>query len=98
MVKIRMTRIGRRNTPFYRLVVADHTRARDGRFIEILGQYQPVFAETKLTVDKDRALYWLNNGAQPSDTVRSLFKKLGIMKEFHEAKVAARKARQAEKK
>jgi len=92
MVKIRLTRIGRKNEPFYRVVVADQRRARDGRFIEILGQYQPVKVETHVKIDKERALYWLHQGAQPSDTVRSIFRKLGIMKEYHEAKVAAKKA------
>ncbi|MDX2177486.1 MAG: 30S ribosomal protein S16 [Candidatus Sumerlaeia bacterium] len=93
MVKIRLTRIGRTNSPFYRVVVADERRARDGRFIEILGRYQPIYAETKLEVNRERALYWLHNGAQPSETVRSLFRKLGIMKEYHEAKMAAKKAK-----
>jgi len=98
MVKIRLTRIGRKNAPFYRVVVADQRRARDGRFIEILGQYQPLTGDTKVTMNKERALYWLNNGAQPSETVRSVFRKLGIMKEYHEAKFAAKKALAAAKK
>ncbi len=95
MVKIRLTRIGRRNAPFYRVIVADQRRARDGRFIEILGQYQPLTGETKVTINKERALYWLDKGAQPSETVRSIFRGLGIMKEHHEAKVAAKKALKA---
>lgn len=97
MVRIRMTRVGRRNLPFWRFVVADHRRARDGRFIEILGQYQPLGDSPVVKVDEARALYWLGQGAQPSDTVRSLFSKLGIMKKFNDEKQAAKKARQAAK-
>lgn len=92
MVRIRLSRVGRRNRPFWRFVVADIRRARDGRFIEILGQYQPLFDPPVITVDEERALYWLNQGAQPSDTVRSIFSKLGLMKKYHDAKMAVRKA------
>jgi small subunit ribosomal protein S16 len=84
-VKIRLARVGRRKSPAYRVVVADSHKARDGRFIEILGYYQPVGQETKVQVDADKALKWLKVGAQPSDTVRSIFRKQGILKAFHEA-------------
>ena len=96
MVKIRLTRIGRRNAPYYRLVVADSRRARDGRFIEIIGRYQPLNknVEEQVTCKEDRALYWLHRGAQPTETVRALLRKRGILKKFHEEKVAARKERQ----
>lgn len=99
MVKIRLTRIGRRNAPYYRLVVADSLRARDGRFIEIIGRYQPLNKNTdeQITCEEDRALHWLHRGAQPTETVRSLLRRKGIMKKFHEEKVAARKERQAAK-
>ncbi len=92
MVKIRLARVGRTHLPFYRVVVADSRRARDGKFIEILGQYQPMNPdEKKYNVKSDRALYWLHNGAQPTETVRSIFRHLGIMKDYHEAKAAAKK-------
>ena len=97
MVRIRLTRVGRKKFPFWRVVVADIRRARDGRFIEILGQYQPLYDPPIIKLDEDRALYWLNQGAQPSDTVRSIFSKLGIMKKFQIAKLEARKARRAAK-
>jgi len=92
-VKIRMARIGRRKAPYYRIVVADSRRARDGRFIEILGRYQPLQAEGKqISVDEERVLGWLNHGAIPSDTVRSVFRKLGIMRKFHEQRQARKQA------
>ncbi len=97
MVRIRLTRVGRLKAPFWRVVVADHRRARDGRFIEILGQYQPLYNPPVVKLDEERALYWLNQGAQPSDTVRSIFSKLGLMKKFQMAKAEARKARRAAK-
>ncbi len=85
-VRIRLKRIGAHKAPFYRVVVSDSRSPRDGRFIEILGHYQPLSAETKVKIDSDRALYWLKVGAQPSDTVRSLMRKAGILKAFHEAR------------
>jgi small subunit ribosomal protein S16 len=79
MVKIRLRRIGRKKAPVYRLVVADSKSPRDGKFIEIIGQYAPRLAggEGGLNVQADRALYWLSVGAQPSDTARSLLRKAG---------------------
>jgi len=96
-VKIRLARVGRRKAAYYRIVVADSRRARDGRFIQILGRYQPLQKEGKqFDVDEERALKWLERGALPSDTVRSLFRKLGIMRRFHETRQARRPvARQA---
>ena len=92
-VKIRLARVGRRKAPYYRIVVADSRRARDGRFIEILGQYQPLQQEgPEHKVDEERALRWLGEGAMPSDTVRSIFRKMGIMRKFHEQRVARKKA------
>jgi len=98
MVKIRLTRIGRKKAPFYRIVIADSRRARDGKVIEYVGRYQPLNKdpEEQIVIKEDRALYWLSNGAQPTDTVRSLLRKKGIMKTFHESKVEAKKARKAE--
>lgn len=97
MLRIRLTRVGRRNSPYWRVVVAEQARARDGRVVEILGQYQPLYNPPIVKVDEDRALYWLQHGAQPTETVRSVLRKLGVMRKFHEAKVAARLARQAAK-
>ncbi|MDK2971537.1 MAG: small subunit ribosomal protein [Candidatus Sumerlaeota bacterium] len=97
MVKIRLTRIGRKKAPYYRVIVADSRRARDGKFIEIIGRYQPLNKneEQQVVCDADRALYWLHNGAQPTDTVRALLRRQGILKRFHEEKVAAKKENQA---
>lgn len=88
-VRIRLARVGRSKGPSYRVVVADSRKARDGRFIEILGFYQPLKADTKIQVDDEKALKWLKVGAQPSETVRSIFRKAGILKKFHEARKPA---------
>jgi len=87
-VKIRLKRIGAKKSPFYRLVVADSRFPRDGRFIEEIGYYNPAADPSVLQVKEERALDWLAKGAQPSDTVRALFSRLGIMKKFAEAKNA----------
>ncbi len=89
-VKIRLRREGRKKTPMYRIVVADSRAPRDGRFIEIIGQYQPRFTEGAINLKTDRVNYWLNVGAQPTDTVRSLLRKAGVLKERHEARLAAK--------
>jgi len=96
VVKIRLTRVGRKHAPFYRIVVADSHKPRDGRFIEIIGHYHPMSAEPNYKVDEDRALHWLGVGAQPTDTARSILRKTGVLKRFHEAKVAAKAARKQE--
>ncbi len=77
-VKLRLTRTGRHKDPFYRIVAADSRYARDGRFIEEIGYYQPIADPAVIKIDEDRALYWLSRGAQASDTVRALLKKTGI--------------------
>lgn len=89
-VTIRMTRMGRTKAPYYRMVVAERHFPRDGRFIEIIGHYQPLNKkqEEQIRVDEDRALHWLLVGAQPSDTARSLLRKKGIMQKWHDAKLA----------
>jgi len=92
MVKIRLRRVGRKRLPVYRIVIADATSPRDGRFIELIGQYNPRVAEGGLKVDADRANYWLSVGAQPTDTVRSLLRKAGVLKARHEARVAAKRS------
>ncbi len=85
-VKIRLRRMGAKKDPFYRIVAADSHYARDGRFIEIIGHYNPTTEPAEVKIDEEIALKWLNVGAQPSDTVRNLFSKAGIMQKFHESK------------
>ena len=85
MVKIRLRRVGRKNAPFYRILIADSQSPRDGKFIEIIGQYAPrQNNEGSLQVDEARANHWLNQGAQPTDTVRSLLRRAGVLKRRHE--------------
>jgi small subunit ribosomal protein S16 len=78
-VKIRLRRMGAKKRPFYRLVVANSTSPRDGRFIETLGHYDPCTDPPTLKVDADKAVHWLSNGAQPTDIARALLKKEGIL-------------------
>lgn len=80
MVKIRLRRIGAKKAPFYRVVVADSRYARDGRFIEEIGYYDPTKNPSIVKIDADKAQQWLDNGAQPTDTVRVLLKKAEILK------------------
>ena len=75
-VKIRLRRMGAKKAPYYRIVVADSRSPRDGRFIEEIGTYDPMAEGEKIKVDMDRAKYWIANGAQPTDTVRGLLKKV----------------------
>ena len=75
MVKIRLRRVGAKKAPFYRVVVADSHFARDGRFIEEIGTYDPLTEPATIKIDMERAKYWISNGAQPTDTVRGLLKK-----------------------
>ena len=82
-VKIRLKRMGAKKAPFYRVVVADARFPRDGRFIETIGTYDPT-----TTPAEEKALKWMGNGAQPTDTVKNLFSKQGIMKKFAEVKSA----------
>ena len=86
MVKLRLKRMGKKGAPFYRIVAADSRSPRDGRFIEQIGTYNPTKAEEKVTLDKELAKKWLSNGAQPTDTVRSILSHECVLKEMHEAK------------
>lgn len=90
MVKIRLRRVGRKKAPMYRIVVADSKSPRDGKFIEIVGQYQPRTGEQALNLNTERVNHWLNVGAQPTDTVRSLLRKAGVLKQRHETRLAAK--------
>ncbi len=79
-VKIRLRRMGTKKTPFYRVVVADERAARDGRFLESLGTYDPLKRPHVLNINADKVLRWLEKGAQPTDTVRALLAKAGVMR------------------
>jgi len=79
MLKIRLTRVGKKNSPAYRVVVAEQKKAVQRKFIEILGNYNPIMKPKQLVIDKERALFWIGRGAQPSDTVNNLMVDLGIL-------------------
>jgi small subunit ribosomal protein S16 len=84
-LKIRLKRMGMKKQPFYRFVVAEATSPRDGRFVDELGYYDPTKDPAIVHVEEEKALRWLKNGATPTETVRSLFSKAGIMTKFAEA-------------
>ena len=86
MVKIRLQREGKKKAPFYHIVVADSRSPRDGKFIEIVGTYNPIMEPAEIKINSEVALKWLNQGAIPTDTVRDLLSKQGIMKAYHESK------------
>lgn len=79
--------MGAKKSPFYRIVAADSRSPRDGRYIEVVGTYNPVVQPAEVKIDEELALKWLQNGAKPSDTVRNLFSNQGIMEKFHNAKL-----------
>lgn len=89
-VKIRLNRMGAKKHPFYRIVVADSRSPRDGRFIEIVGNYDSTKEPAVINVDEEKVLDWLQKGAQPTDTVRSLLSKKGVMKKLDALKRAKR--------
>ena len=78
-VKIRLRRIGAKKSPFYRVIIADERSPRNGRFIEEIGTYNPMTEPAVITVDAEKAQTWIKNGAQPTDTVRGLLKKAGVL-------------------
>src|SRR5580765_7561199 len=92
MVKIRLKRMGATKRPFYRVVVADARSPRDGRFIEQIGKYHPMEDPSFIEIDGDRALYWLNEGAQPTEQVRNLLRIQGVWERFESARPAAKTA------
>ncbi len=94
-VAIRLRRAGRKKAPMYRIVVADSRAPRDGKFIEVIGQYAPRTGDKAVTLNAERANYWLSVGAQPSDTVRSLLRKAGVLKDRHEKRLALKLAASA---
>jgi small subunit ribosomal protein S16 len=85
-VKLRLKRGGSKQRPFYRIVAADARSPRDGRFIDTVGTYNPIPSNYEVTIDEEKALYWLSNGAQPTDTVRSLLSQKGILAKHAESK------------
>ncbi|MEO5583706.1 MAG: 30S ribosomal protein S16 [Saprospiraceae bacterium] len=82
-VKIRLQRHGRKKRPYYHIVVADSRSPRDGKFIELLGTYNPLVKPATIDIDRDKALGWLDNGAQPTDTVRNILRFKGVMFKKH---------------
>ena len=92
-VKLRLKRMGAKKRPFYRIVAADSRSPRDGKFIELVGTYNPIKGQEVVTVDEEKALKWLNNGAEPTETVRSIFSSQGIMKKYADSK--AKKSKKA---
>lgn len=85
-VKLRLKRMGAKKRPFFRIVAADSRSPRDGKFIEIIGTYNPIEEPASVQVDEEKALNWLSKGAIPTDTVKDLFKSQGIMEKFHNSK------------
>jgi small subunit ribosomal protein S16 len=86
-VALRLKRIGSHKNPHYRIVAADERFARDGRFLEELGHYNPQTDPATVKIHEEKIMKWLGEGAQPSDTVRSILKKEGVLKKFHESKL-----------
>lgn len=91
-VRIRLRRTGRKNNPSYRIVVVDGRKPREGEYLESIGQYAPRGGANALNLLNERAIYWLDQGAQPSDTVRSLLRRAGVLKVRHETRLAKKLA------
>jgi len=85
-VKLRLTRMGAKKRPTYRIVASDSRRSRDGQYLELIGTYNPTTDPAEVSINEEIALKWLNTGAIPTDTVRSLFSKAGIMKKYADSK------------
>ena len=86
-VKMRLKRMGAKKAPFYRVVVADSRSPRDGKFIELIGPYNPLVTPAEIKINEELALEWLNKGAIPTDTVKNILSKTGIMTKYHESKL-----------
>lgn len=85
-VKLRLKRMGAKQRPFYRIVAADSRSPRDGKFIEVVGTYQPIYKENTFNVDEEKALKWLNSGAEPTDTVKNILVKSGVWAKYKSEK------------
>ena len=90
-VKIRLRRMGAKKAPYYRIIVADSRSPRDGRFIENLGTYNPLTNPAEIKVKEEETLNWLSKGAQPTDTVKNILSKVGIMEKYHNMKQTKKK-------
>lgn len=86
-VKMRLKRMGAKKAPFYRIVVADSRSPRDGKFIELVGTYNPLLTPAEIKINEELALEWLKKGAIPTDTVKNLLSEAGIMKKYHDSKL-----------
>lgn len=82
-VRLRLKRMGAKKRPFYRIVAADSRSPRDGRFIELVGTYNPIAKPAEIKIDEEVAMKWLRSGAEVTDTVRDLFKEQGLLEKFH---------------
>ena len=92
-VKLRLKRMGKKQAPFYRVVVADSRSPRDGKTIDEVGYYDPTKNPAEIKIDAEKIINWLKNGAQPTDTVRSILSNQGIMKKYHEEKMVSKEGK-----
>ena len=92
-VKLRLKRMGKKQAPFYRVVVADSRSPRDGKTIDEVGYYDPTKNTAEIKIDAEKTINWLKNGAQPTDTVRSILSNQGIMKKYHEEKMVSKEGK-----
>ena len=90
-VKMRLTRLGDKKSPFYRIVVADSRKARDGEYVDLVGTYNPLVSENDVNIDLEKAKKWIANGAQPTDTVKTLLQRVGAIEEKKPAQKKATK-------
>ncbi|MCY0900301.1 MAG: 30S ribosomal protein S16 [Firmicutes bacterium] len=95
VVKIRLRRMGAKKRPFYRVVVADARSPRDGRYIDAIGYYDPTKDPAVIKIDEEKAIQWIKNGAQPTDTARSLLQKTGVLKRLAEERRLKAEARES---
>ena len=92
-VKLRLKRMGKKQAPFYRVVVADSRSPRDGKAVDEIGYYDPTKTPAEIKIDEEKAIQWLKNGAQPTDTVRSILSNQGVMKKYHEQKMTKKEGK-----
>ena len=92
-VKLRLKRMGAKKRPFYRIVAADSRVTRDGKFIELIGTYNPITEPAEIKINEEVAMKWLRNGAEPTDTVRDLLKRQGIIEKFHKERMSKKEGK-----
>ena len=95
-VKMRLTRLGDKKTPFYRIVIADSRVARDAKYIDLIGTYNPLTSPEEIKIDSEKAITWIKNGAQPTETVKTLLKKAGV-EQPKKSEKNAKKSKKSEK-